>query len=84
MPSAYFSDRGRSFQADGGRRFSVIAAGPWVRASDGFHLTAAQLRRRLVHGGGRRLRRTTDAVGNSGRTTDSFYAASWSLGNVFQ
>ena len=34
---------------------------------------------RVVHGGGRRLRRTTDAVGNSGRTTDSFYAASWSL-----
>ena len=30
---------------------------------------------RVVHGGGRRLRRTTDAVGNSGRT-GSFYAAS--------
>ena len=29
----------------------------------------------VVHGGGRRLRRTTDAVGNSGRT-GSFYAAS--------
>jgi hypothetical protein len=39
---------------------------------------------RVVHGGGRRLRRTTDAVGNSGRTTNSFYAAIWSFGNVFQ
>lgn len=39
---------------------------------------------RVVHGGGRRLRRTTDAVGNSGRTADSFYAASCSLGNAFQ
>ena len=39
---------------------------------------------RLVHGSGRRLRRTTDAVGESGRTTDSFYATSWRLGNVLQ
>jgi len=38
---AYFSDRGRLFQADGGRRFSVIASGRWVRASEGFHLTVA-------------------------------------------
>ncbi len=31
---------------------------------------------RVVHGGGRRLRRTTGAVDNSGRTTRPFYAAS--------
>jgi hypothetical protein len=32
-PRAYFSDRGRLFQADRGRRFSAIVDAQWVRAS---------------------------------------------------
>jgi hypothetical protein len=34
MPTAYFSDRGRLFQADRGRRFSAIVDAQGLRASE--------------------------------------------------
>ncbi|WP_051849335.1 hypothetical protein [Thiomonas sp. FB-Cd] len=36
---AHFSDRGRLFQSDRGRRFSAIVDAPGVRASDGFNVS---------------------------------------------
>ena len=77
---AYFSDRGRSDQTDRGRRFSVIVDARGKRASEGFTVSQSShdqpetlvreaidwgARCRLIHGGGRRLRRTHDAVGKS-------------------
>ena len=37
--TAHFSDRGRLFQSDRGRRFSAIVDAPGVRASDGFNVS---------------------------------------------
>jgi integron integrase len=77
---AYFSDRGRLFQSDRGRRFSLISDGWRGRASEVVNVaqsSAIRLKRcvakrladvargRHIHGGGRRLRRTHDAVGMS-------------------
>jgi hypothetical protein len=37
--SAHFSDRGRLFQSDRGRRFGAIEDAPGVRASDGLNVS---------------------------------------------
>ena len=40
-PSAHFSDRGRLFQADRGRRFSAIVDAQGMRASEGLNVSQA-------------------------------------------
>jgi hypothetical protein len=39
MAAAHFSDRGRLFQADRGRRFSAIVDARGMRASEGFNIS---------------------------------------------
>jgi hypothetical protein len=70
---AYFSDRGRLFQSERGRRFSLMADGRGGARKRGVHCSSIVRDQpetlcreavgggawcRLIHGGGRRLRRT--------------------------